>query len=224
MARFLPDAGLLIQHIPRCGGSFVERALDELKIPYVRWLEKQPDRLPRKHSLLEHYRREPMREVRAVACWVREPVAYYKSVWCWLTQAGERGRRKLLTKWSWHPHASAARLYAPDFGRWVWLVLDREPAWATRIFESYTGPEGGEFCQFVGRCETIAEDLPELLDRVGFVADQQVVQNIPRQNESKVPKPEIGRWAEDKIRESERVAIRRWYGAEADRRSYGEWT
>ena len=51
---------------------------------------------------------------------------------------------------------------------WIHEVMDREPCWVTRLYESYIGPEGGEFLQYVGRTEHLTEHLTVVLRRLGY--------------------------------------------------------
>jgi len=166
MARYLVKAKALFQHIPRTGGSWVEKAIDLCKIHRVGWLEKQPPWLPRKHALLNHYYREQMAEVKFVFAFVRHPVAYYESVWKWLGKHG--GDNIMRPAWSWHPHQTASRWYQPDFDDWVFLMLENEPLWYTRLIEQYVGPRGGEFCNFIGRTEHLLEDFYEAMSSIGY--------------------------------------------------------
>lgn len=163
MARYLLESKALFLHVPRTGGSWVERAIDLCQIKRVGWLEKQPLYLPRKHCLLSHYHRTEMAKVDYVFAFVRHPVAYYESVWKWLG----RNRNFMQSHWRWHPHRAAGELYRPEFDDWVDAMLTNEPLWCTRLFEQYVGPPGGEFCNYIGRTETLARDFREVMEHLG---------------------------------------------------------
>jgi len=225
MARFLIEPGALFQHIPRTGGTFVETAIDDLKIPCNRWISKQPKSCPKKHSLFFHYHHDQKKSVRFVFTFVRHPVDYYSSVWRYLHDARlvRESRLSLLwTKHSWHPFRQAALLYKPDFAEWVDALLETEPAWATRLIGWYVGPEGGEFANFIGRTETLTADLANLLVNFGYQCEADALLQRPRLNLSFTPPPAIPDELRNRICREERVLIRRFYGTEtATKRWYG---
>ncbi len=168
MARLLSKHKVLIQHIPRTGGTWQEMALDIAGIRVNRWLDKQPPWIPKKHALLNHYHRRQLMQAKYVAAFVRHPIAYYESIWKWLSELRPRDFKTIETRWNWHPKRSVARHYSKDFNAWVFAVLKAEPLWYTRLVEQYVGPEGGEFCDFIGRTETLTEDFLDLLSIVGY--------------------------------------------------------
>lgn len=220
MARFLPDCGLLFQHIPRTGGTFVERVIDGMGVEANRWISKQNSRqCPKKHSLLSHYHRDELAKVRRIAVFVRHPVDYYATTWQYIHSSRLSSRRRLAhlwTRWRWHPFRQAGLLYKPDFCEWCEAVLEQEPAWATRLMAWYVGPEHGEFCDFIGRTETIAPDLSMLLTAVGHPTSECMLAEIGRVNESTVPKPEIPDELRQRICREERVLIRRFYSPQTE--------
>lgn len=224
MARFLPDSGALFQHVPRTGGTFVQEALTALAVPTTHWTKRVPDS-PKKHSLLNHYYPSYMVEVKLIFAFVRHPVDYYSSVWRYLHDARQVSRRRFsltITKHRWHPFKQAALLYKPDFCEWVDAMVEAEPAWATRLFESYVGPEDGEFCQFIGRTETVRSDLANLLIHFNYRIDPADLIKVPKANKSLSPPPDIPDELRNRICRQERVLIRRFYGhATMCKRWYG---
>lgn len=225
MARFLLDSSALFQHIPRTGGTFVQAALTSLQIPATHWTKQKPNTF-KKHALLSQYRPEYMGQVKFVFAFVRHPVDYYLSVWKFLTDSDRNTSRRrlgqLAKKGLWHPHGKAASLYKPDFCEWVDAILEAEPAWATRLFESYVGPEGGEFCQFIGRTETLRSDLAQLLIHFNYRIDPADLLKVPKANKSATPPPFLPDELRDRICREERVLIRRFYGqGTATKRWYG---
>lgn len=215
MARFFPDSGALFQHVPRTGGTFVERAVKTLGIRCNRWIYRQPKTLPKKHSLLSHYHRKDMTGVEFVFAFVRHPVSYYISAWQYLCESRMASYRRLSllwTQWRWHPFRQAALLYRGDFCEWAERILDQEPGWATRLMGWYVGPEGGEFCDYVGRTETLIPDLTEVLTHLGHRVDESVLNGLGRINVSLPGNVvEIPAELRARIEREERVLIRRFY-------------
>ena len=226
MARYLPDSGLLIQHIPRTGGTWVEKALDQLPMKKVKWVEKQPDWIPKKHALLSHYFRDQLACVKYVAAFVRCPVPYYSSVWRWLVDS-ERRKQELrpgrssaeitIHSRSWHPHRTATIQWLEagglegTFNDWVYLMLEKEPMWYTRLLEQYVGPPGGEFCDFIGRTENLTSDLILLLETLGYRFDVAMVTSTSRANQSKEPLGDIDKSLISRIEDTEFQVIERFY-------------
>lgn len=220
MARFIPDCGLLFQHVPRTGGTFVEQVVDGLGVEVNRWISKQNSKLcPKKHSLLSHYYREQMVLVKRIACFVRHPVDYYVTTWQYLNEARSisSGRlQQMWVRWKWHPFRQAAMAYRPDFSEWVDALIEAEPGWATRLMAWYVGPEHGEFCDFIGRTETLVPDLVELLTAVGHPVREDALLAAGRANAAKTSKPEVSDLVRERICREERVLIRRFYSADTE--------
>jgi hypothetical protein len=225
MARLLTENGVLYQHIPRTGGTWVEQALQRMRIPMSRWLQKQPEWMPKKHCLLSHYFREDMGQVKRVVAFVRHPLAYYSAVWRWLCDRKPKHFETVRSgeKWAWHPHRTAAEQCQPCFNDWVFLMLQREPLWYTRLVEQYVGPEHGEFCDYIGRTETLADDVLASLGLFGYGTYVEkwkaFLWAMPREN---VAAGEV-KWSKDlraKVVESERKVIERFYGNNEGRRFY----
>jgi len=98
-------------------------------------------------------------------------------------------------------------------------VIEEEPAWYTRLVETYTGPEGAELCEFIGRTESLEEDLELVLKELGYGEEvesrKHVVKKLKRVNESNALvtvafSPEVC----DKVKRAEKVVVRRFYEGE----------
>lgn len=219
MARMIEVGGRwhLFLHIPRTGGTWVEAAIDEIGIPRRR-MTRLPSWIPKKHALLSHYLPADLASMESSFAFVRHPVAYYESVWKWLDRS-PKGLR-MRKSWTWHPFLPASRQFEEcrggDFNDWVFLMLQKEPMWVTRLVRSYVGPEGGEFCSFIGRAESLEDDFLSAIRSFGFPIGEDDVSRVrflgPRNGI-----PMQVEWSKDlkeKVLESERIVIRRFYGRE----------
>lgn len=230
MTRFFTEKKAIFHHIPRTGGTWINRAVDCLNVPcnMFSW-NKRPPWVSKKHTIPMHYYPSRFAMVRFQFAVVRHPVDYYGSVWRYLSQS-ENGRNWLQTHVSWHPLKFAAKHYREDFGDWVKGMCDNEPAFASRLYELFIGPEGGEVCAYIGRTETIQDDFVNVMNIIGY--GRKVRKNIKAINNLGVVHNKRGQGAgeiiltdgiENMIRENEKLAIKRFYeGDNLSRRKYAE--
>ena len=222
MARLI-QGGILFQHIPRTGGTWTEAAIARGNIPSSSWLMKQAKHLPKKHALLSHYNRNQLHQIRRVFTFVRHPIAYYESTWKWMRIHGTNVNRFDRT---WHPFLSAAVQYRESgggFDDWVFLMLSREPLWFTRLIEQYVGPKGGEFCNFIGRTESLNADFIKAMEHFKIPLDDEKKTAIRALQQENDIRYEV-QWSGDlmsKMLESEQSVVDRFYGEETlNRRVY----
>lgn len=236
MARFLNDPPILIQHIPRTGGTWIQYAVESLYADdeYARVLRGgdlatnprswHPTWAPKKHCLLHHYYAGRIPPDAVIACFVRHPLAYYESTWRYLERIGRAKRLHICQsrKWPWHPQREPAEKWLPDFNAWAMRMTEEVPGWATRLFEAYTGPRGAEICSFIGRTETLQDDFVRLLRMHGHEdRDTSAVELIPQQNAAPNAEVEWDTLVMAAVLCSENVAVDRWYGASTiNRRNY----
>lgn len=215
MSLYVAEHDLGFLHIPRTAGTWVGKAMRSLGLRTSCWPEIQPTWIPRNHRLMCHLHDPP--NPRLIFTIVRHPIAYYESVWKWLDAHQEK---PFMRRWRWHPSMSAWRQYRKDesFSCWVDRMLSAEPCWYTRMIESYVGPEGAEFVDYIGRTCSVERDLLDVLNIAGVRVGQ--LRNVP-------PKNAISRalvWRKDqlgRVLDSERLMICRFYeGSNSTRRLY----
>jgi len=228
MARFLGDTNDFFLHIPRTGGSWIQKALDASKIRTFLWNSRRPSQIAMKHFLLGHIEYDSLAKLNRVFTFVRHPISYYESVWGWMMESkGSRNNWRILKRYDWHPHLAAINSFHPDFNAWLQSLLDKEPCWYTRLVEQYVGPQGGEFCDYIGRTETLTSDFFRILEWLGYseqvVKHRDEVEKLGRINPS-IRKPEWETSLVERVVHEERRVVKRFYGADEHRRFYGSRT
>jgi len=235
MSWYLPERRALLLHVPRTGGTWVKEALHVMGVPLEKWGKVCPLYRPRKHTILPHYHPTLLTKVDYIFAFVRYPVAYYVSVWRFTCRAvkihPEKMQRDVFEQGDPAAINEAIRRWKPDFREWLLEMLEEEPGWATRWFERYVGPEGGEFCHFVGRTETLEEDTKHVAELLGYGdrwdENREAIQAIHhaknRIRKLKAPNVEVPDDIVPLLERSERVMLRRFYGeGTKNRRVYRE--
>ena len=148
------------------------------------------------------------RSATGIVAFVREPLSLYRSYWR-LTMDQSR----MSTVWDQRNPFDVA-CTADTFEGFVENVLRLEPGWWSRMFEDYVGPCGGEV-GFVGRYESLVEDLILALRITDTAFDERAVRVTPPANVSTV-NAALAQFSDDlsrRVRDQERVGIRRFgYG------------
>ncbi len=228
MSLYLPHSQAYFLHIPRTGGNWIERALRVSKISYVRRLEHRLVPPKRRHSPLLHLTIGSLNRIKLVFGFVRHPLSYYESAWRWYSKGGRRIRSwaTLPGKREWSPIRDVMQYHLPDFNEWVLAVVKNEPAWVTRLYETFIGPEDGEYCVFIGRTETLVVDFCKIMRYLGYGklidASEEELKQISPMNKSVYPKPTWIPEVREAVERAEVVAIRRFYG-EASKHNRWTW-
>ena len=233
MSYYLPEKKALFLHIPRTGGTWVGAAMHLIGVPLHNWGRVCEMYRPRKHTILPHFRVDLLVRVDYVFTMVRHPVDYYVSIWRLTTRCEKIGpkRMKRLAFDLGDPAVinEAVIRWKPDFEEWLEEMLDEEPGWVTRWYERYVGPPRGEFCHYVGRTETVESDVGAVMHELGYGdrweagAEQRKLMRKARNRvrEEKAPHVKIEGKLLERVLESERVVIRRFFSEETkDRRVY----
>jgi len=164
MAILLTNSDTLILLVPKTGSTWIRTVLERSGIPH----RHVGDRMYRGHgNLLVHGRKN-----RAVACFVREPYAWYRSYWAHRTHLGWR------PKYLIDRHCSNG-----DFGGFLAGCVRTFPGFLTTLFEEYAGSRTHAI-EFVGRQESLADDLIRLLHSSGESFSEAHMRRTQRINES----------------------------------------
>ena len=180
-------------HTPKTGGTWATMAIKASGIKFEDYRDN--DGLP--HTTLDQC---PCPEKFKIA-FVRHPLQMYQSYWRYKMGDGKIWRNNDLDKACW----------SNDFHDFVRNVLKSFPGVASQSLKDFVGPPGAEI-EFIGKYETLVDDLIKGLKMGGEEFDEKLIRNYPPQNISNQHRflaeytPEL----EKAVRESERIAIERF--------------
>lgn len=197
MALMLKNGAVFV-HIPKTGGMWVTDVLTKCGLVKYRFSQKHAD-MERILHCGRHYplwhlkkclRRGPLWHRDIVAgfkfCFVRHPLRWYESFWRYMCGRGwnEWAHRTRSGKRLWHPNAMLDGLGSDDFNEFIRGVAARRPGYVTEYLGWYTTPE----MDFIGKQESLVDDLIRVLDVLNENYDEDRIRNWPRVNESRGPK------------------------------------
>ena len=137
-----------IIHIPKCGGKWVQRALEAGGVRFTEWHIAHD---PRPHPDLP------------IVTFVRHPLTWWQSLWrYWMERDGKIPFRIGAF--------DLAPLFRGEFNAFMEAVLRARPGYCSWLFEEFTGPPDGEI-GFIGKQEMLAADLLRALERFGVEHD-----------------------------------------------------
>jgi hypothetical protein len=183
-------------HLPKTGGTWVTRALAAGGVPTTR-LPTRNELGPTIHGTLDDL---PDDGVFTFA-FVRHPLDWWRSVWVHRMRYG------------WNDVSPAERsLRSDDFSEFIRRVIERAPGHATRVFERFVGPANAQI-SFVGRYESLADDLVYALRLAGEPHDAAALRGTPPTNVGHYQKvtAEYSRELADALVDAERPIVDRFY-------------
>ncbi len=221
MSCLLTNQRLFFLHIPRTGGTWVKQALGILNIRiqarFSRRMYSGAIRLSTKHCLLSHYLEKEHSRWDTSFAFVRHPIEYYETVWGWIyLSVHHPDKRK---RFCWHPFTIPYDNWDKDFNVWIKTMLEKYPGWVSHLFDLYVGPQGGEFCKYIGRMENLVDDFCAIMEDYNLLSDE--LCNIEKQNIRQAPKIVWDEGLKRDVEVSESSAINRFYGKNLHKLRYG---
>ncbi len=210
MAIVLKETRALFVHIPKTGGTWVEAVFNKLGIANQRAPHSPAASV--RHATLDQL----PGDYDFRFAFVRHPVAWYES-W-WKFQAGawrrfEQGR--------WHPQRVLENCADDDFSQFVMNCLEHQPAYVSRMYEWFLGPPGNDRFDFVGRTESLRDDLTHVLRQLGYDFDEREIEQAKPIHVSgkKLGEPVWDADLRRRVLELESPAIRRFYSNDRPERT-----
>jgi hypothetical protein len=164
----------IIYHIPKTGGTWIKVALQAAGVRYYTpsWSkEPHPFNLKHAHSTPDNVTPQA-KDGRLGITFVRQPVGWYTSYWAFRSRKGARRDEKF----------PADGLWSDDFDRFVSNLLDAYPqGFVTTLYQYYTGVDGQKV-DFIGRQETLVDDLVRALVQAGDAFDEAALRGTRRTN------------------------------------------
>lgn len=216
--------GAVFLHVPKTGGNWVTAALRDAGLVSGSLGHKHAtmDRLlaPMNHhksSLRAHFRISRIKRALTpkpfMFCFVRHPLTWYESWFKYMSQPSRNWRSwgDENDLFDWHPNAVLNDCGSDDFNQFVRNVIAKRPGYVTELFGDYARSQ----IDFVGKQESLREDLIAVLQRLDLKFDVDFFMNYTEVGVSPAPGKSI-EWNPALRRETleiERNALRR-YGYE----------
>ena len=219
--------GAIFLHIPKTGGNWITAVLNELDLVEGRLGHKHADPshllAPVNPKAWGPFGYLSWRKIRMALepkpfmfCFVRHPLKWYESWYKYMIQPSRNWKHwgDEQDLFDWHPNAVLNGCGSDSFDEFVRNVVTKRPGYVTELYSSYVQPQVG----FVGRQETLREDLVQVLRRMNVNFDEDFVMNFKEVGVSPVPGRKV-EW-ETELREHvlalEQVAMIRYGYAAAE--------
>lgn len=221
MAVILKDGSVFL-HIPKTGGTWVTRILRELGAMqcslghrHANWSHLLAPGNQGAGRKAEYWLKRGLhlrtRPRPFTFCFVRHPLDWYESFYSYKSQPSidwePDGDFENIDRW--HPNSVLNGLgKGKDFNEFVEAVFERFPGYVTALFSYYTLRP----VDFVGKQESLREDLVEVLHRLDFEFDADSILTSKRTNQSRAESEQLD-WDPDlkeKVREAEWAGIVRF--------------
>lgn len=195
MAVRLKSGGIFL-HVPKTGGEWVTQVLREQGLIWREFGHKHADfeRTLHHHAFEHEHRRlgtvlanwlerkftrtEPTNDF--YFCFVRHPLRWYESWFRYCTQHRWKAWGAAGSRRHWHPCAALNGTGAADFNKYLRNVILCRPGYVTELFSSYAKPG----IAFVGRQESLADDLVTVLRQLNENFDEDHLRNRDAVNAS----------------------------------------
>lgn len=157
MAIYFPDQNALLLLVPKTGSTWVRSVLEDMNLN----IEIVGDAKMRHHDQLSYFDRD---NYSFVGAFIRNPISWYQSYWSYRMEKG------------WRPQYEIDSLCADDnFEQFIRNVTTKMPGALTNIYSSYIS-SADEPIDFIGKQESLSEDLCAFLRLIGIFVDESFFQ------------------------------------------------
>jgi hypothetical protein len=205
MALYLPEHNVLFLHTPKTGGTFVRRVLK-------RQLDVKTREVGFKHCHKDLVGPLRFREKPFTFTFVRHPVTWYRSYWLNKIRRPVDGSHWYYwqPKTLWHPNWEIdPHLGSDDFPTWIRNVSNRGD-YLLDMYRWYTGRGTRDEIDFIGKTETLLDDLFSVFDRHGIEYDATGIKEMGLVNAKKPHQKEQANYTDELLSlviDSERKCI-----------------
>lgn len=190
---------MLYLHVPKTGGTWVAAALRAAGVSYQA-LSTRLGPGSRGHANLEEARAYTDRYTVA---FVRHPLDVYRSLWA-------NSMRDY-----WPEGRQLADAPADDFATSADRLIALGPGFVSKLFTEFTGPPEAPI-SFVGRYESLADDLVRALDAAGEPHDEAALRAVAPVNTNDYTRHEAvyDLTLAERVARAEQESITRWYASD----------
>lgn len=153
-------------------------------------------------------------------CFVRHPINWYESWYNYMNPRDWHDFGIAGDPECWHPMSGLNGLGSSDFNVFIANVIRTSPGFVSNLYSIYARPG----IEYVGKTETLAEDLSAVFDRLGIRHEKDQLLQKPPANVSstKTNKPEWDPKLRDQVMRLEMPALVKFgYLTEAEKIQYG---
>jgi hypothetical protein len=194
---------IALLHVPKTGGTWATRAIIQAGVDVHEPDVSDPDT---HYGAMGHVRIDeiPERDGLFVIGCVRHPLTWWRSFWVHRMRHG----------WNSPDHEVDSRASSEDFDDFIEQVIENLPGFLGDFYARFVGPPEQPI-SFIGRNETLVDDLCEALQLAGQPFDEEKLRSFPRRNigdyasHPATYRPDLAK----RLVHTERDAIRRFYAA-----------
>lgn len=189
MAILLTDYNIIIQHIPRTGGEWIDEILIKLGINTHRIGNKHGNIFTDK-DIFDLYNEDYF-----FYSIVRHPVEWYRSLWCLKSKYIDN---LFETNSQWHPTWGIdSKCYNESFNKFIENIIYRFPGFSCHLYDMYTKKPSYKNINMIGKTENIRNDLCILLDKFNINYDKDYLMNYNIKNASELKFKNIALYTKD---------------------------
>ncbi|QQE11248.1 hypothetical protein JD969_17390 [Planctomycetota bacterium] len=184
MALLLKNNAVFL-HIPKTGGNWVRKVLEQQKL-----IKRE---IGHKHCDIDRVLYDPYLTVNPIRstswvmsgrkptypqpytfCFVRHPIAWYESWFNYMTKRGWNDWPHRKGPIDWHPCAPLNKAANTDFRIFIYNIITQQPGYVTQLYSWYTK----RGVTYVGKQESLVEDMIRILIDMKVDFNEQEIRDL----------------------------------------------